>query len=1494
MLQAINKPLPVGGRLLRFGCVLLGLMLSLAYITVPMAAEQQSFLTIAGIFAFLIIRRSPSRKATLVLVFLSLLATARYLFWRAADTLSFDGFAQGLLSIGLLAAETYAGILLVLSYLQTAYPLNRKPVPLPHDPNTWPTIDVFIATYNEALEIVRPTVLAALNLDWPRDKINIYILDDGRREDFRRFAEASGCGYIIRPDNNGAKAGNINHALRHTDGEFIAIFDCDHAPTRAFLQMTVGWLVRDATLAMVQTPHHFYSPDPFERNLARDARVPNEGLLFYGVIQQGNDLWNAAFFCGSCAVLRREALEEVGGVPHVTVTEDCHCSFLMQQRGWGTAYLRVPLAAGLATERLALHVGQRLRWARGMIQIMRLERTPIARGLSLLQRTCYFASSFSFLFALPRLVFLTAPLAFLFFGQNIIAASPLAIIAYAGSHMFHTFGTTSRVNGSNRHSFWSEVYETVMALSLLPLTILTLWDPTKGKFNVTDKGGTVEHGYLDLRVVWPNIVLLCLLLTGFSIGVWGISTTDGLVFQAYLLNTIWCGLCLVPVSASVAVGREREQARARARVETDIEVELVVSGESRVRARSSDLSLSGARLTLERPLNVADGDQVAISFATCGEVIVVPATLVRWQDDQAFVLFNAASLVEEAAIARVFFGRPNAWLHWDHWPKDRPLQSLAILVRATIGAVFRKYRFKVSKPSPARQPVAVPQAARVSDVIRPRFSQVQAAERVKTAATILACVLLTSPALAQGPVQVVPPSAAPPLPTITVPASPATLAAPTSGNEGTREVKLTLRDLGLRSPMQMHGVSDLRGVLFGMRSDELVTSATLRVTGAVSPALLPSLSQIAVTLNDQAVGTVGIDPARPNLGPVEIPLDPLFFMESNRLNFRFTGRYTTECNDPLSGLLWANISDLSTLTMRIARLPQTRDLSRLPEPFFDRRVTQDKLVLPFVVPESTGPAGLRAAAVAASWFAVLADYRGASFPVSRTVPSSGNAVLLSVNGETQGLVMPRMDGPGLAVVPNPSDPLGTILVIGGRSEADVATAATALAASHNGFSGEQTLVQAPQLAPRAPYVAPRWLPPDRPVLIGDLVDRSELQASGYTPATIRVPLRTAPDLYTWRNGGFPVEVQYRAPPGPIVDVAVSRLDVSLSESYLRSLPLAQDHSRIFEWVERQLGLHSDTMTGRVALPPYLMLGRDELRLRFDMRPLARGECVAIPESIQASIDPNSTVDISRAWRYARMPNLGFFASSGFPFTRFADLSGTAAVLPEHPSTVETGAFLDLTGFLSSITGASATGLQVVSAASLQSAANRDLLVVGALGRSPALNSLFRDGPLQVSNSRLTLSLPDAFQNIRALFTNAPDSNERTRASLALDGAGEGLGVIVGRESNLAAGRSVVAVTGMTPSAVAAVVAAVQDSQGGALVQGDLTLVQSGQTSSFRTASGYDVGSLPPWLWPQHWLGDRPERAALVLLAAACLLGLPLFWMLRRRSAMRLRARTSRL
>ncbi len=335
-------------------------------------------------------RSSDSYLVTLTLMMLSMFCTFRYGYWRIAQVVRFFqdpanhwGALDAFFIFCLLVAEAYAFVILFLGYFQTIWPLRRAPVALPDNPEEWPHIDVLIPTYNEPLDVVRYTALGALNMDWPADKLHVYILDDGRRKEFEQFAFEAGIGYSTRPDNKHAKAGNINAALKTMTRRCVAIFDSDHVPTRSFLQMTVGWFLRDPKLAMLQTPHHFYSPDPFERNLGQFRIIPNEGELFYGIVQDGNDFWNAAFFCGSCAVLRREALDEIGGIAVETVTEDAHTSLRMQMNGWNTAYINIPQAAGLATERLSAHVGQRIRWARGMIQILRTDNPLFAPGLKL-------------------------------------------------------------------------------------------------------------------------------------------------------------------------------------------------------------------------------------------------------------------------------------------------------------------------------------------------------------------------------------------------------------------------------------------------------------------------------------------------------------------------------------------------------------------------------------------------------------------------------------------------------------------------------------------------------------------------------------------------------------------------------------------------------------------------------------------------------------------------------------------------------------------------------------------------------------------------------------------------------------------------------------------------------------------------------------------------------------------------------------------------------
>src|SRR5215813_7405256 len=169
--------------------------------------------------------------------------------------------------------------------------------------------------------------------------------------------------------------------------------------------------------------------------IGRSWRRQNYGALLHRLVQKGNDLWNASFFCGSCAVLSRRALDEIGGIATETVTEDAHTALRMQCRGWNTAYINIPQAAGLATESLAAHIGQRIRWARGMVQILRLENPLFVRGLTFSQRLCYFNATTHFLFALPRLIFLIIPLTYLLFGMVNIYGYSLSIFAYALPHI---------------------------------------------------------------------------------------------------------------------------------------------------------------------------------------------------------------------------------------------------------------------------------------------------------------------------------------------------------------------------------------------------------------------------------------------------------------------------------------------------------------------------------------------------------------------------------------------------------------------------------------------------------------------------------------------------------------------------------------------------------------------------------------------------------------------------------------------------------------------------------------------------------------------------------------------------------------------------------------------------------------------------------------------------------------------------------------------------
>ena len=653
---------------------IVALMLFWFSTTVPLSFFGQTVYAVTVFGAALYLRRYTGTLFTLIMIVFSVNASSRYLYWRYTETLLLDNWMDSVFSIVLVIAEVYAWLVLLLGYAQTIWPLKRKPEPMPDDESLWPTVDLFIPTYNEPLKVVRPTVLASLALDWPRDKLNIYILDDGRREEFKEFARQANVGYMVRDNNVHAKAGNINAALARTNGEYVAIFDCDHIPARSFLQMTMGWFLRDRNMGMIQTPHHFLSPDPFERNLGTFRRVPNEGELFYGLIQDGNDLWNATFFCGSCAVLRRSMLMDVGGVAVETVTEDAHTALKMHRKGYSTAYISIPQAAGLATESLSLHVGQRIRWARGMAQIFRLDNPMLGKGLGFMQRLCYSNAMLHFFYGLPRMVFLLAPLTYLFFQAHIINASAYMIAVYALPHLLHANLTNSRMQGAHRHSFWAELYEATLAWYIFRPTLVALLNPKVGKFNVTTKGGLVTNEFLDWEIGAPYLTMLVLNVLGLLIGIvrlfwWNVYEADTVV-----LNLFWTVYNLVILGATIAVATETKQIRSNHRVNCNQKAMIKLPNGRRIVCRANDYSEGGLGLEMPAAGMAPLQSEVKVSLYMGEREFVFPAKVVFAKDTLVGIEFSALTLQQQMDLVQCTLARADAWLDWsENRQVDRPL-----------------------------------------------------------------------------------------------------------------------------------------------------------------------------------------------------------------------------------------------------------------------------------------------------------------------------------------------------------------------------------------------------------------------------------------------------------------------------------------------------------------------------------------------------------------------------------------------------------------------------------------------------------------------------------------------------------------------------------------------------------------------------------------------------------------------------------------------------
>lgn len=1498
--------------LLCFGIMVLFALLPLS------ASQQWLFGGVVVAAALCVDAASRSYAMTLMMVLISSFATLRYAIWRYETLGKFllypspgrrplDIFFMSILAM----AELYTMVILYLGYFQTLYPLQRKPVAMPEELERWPHVDVLIPTYNEPLELVRYTVLAAMNIDWPADRLHIFLLDDGRRKEFREFAARAGVAYVTRSDNQGAKAGNINHALTQSHAPYVAIFDCDHVPVRSFLQFTMGWFFRDPKMALVQTPHHFYSPDPFERNLKQFREVPNEGKLFYGIVQVCNDFWNASFFCGSCAVLRREALDQAGGIATETVTEDAHTSLRMQMAGWNTAYLNTPQAAGLATERLSGHVKQRVRWARGMIQILRREKPLIAPELTWAQRLCYFNAMMHFLYALPRLIFLTAPLVYLIFGYRVLPGSWDMIMAFALPHILLAQITNSRIQGEHRHSFWNEVYETVLAPYILLPTLLALISPKSGKFDVTDKGGVVEESYLDTHIAQPFFVLLFFNLLGLVMVPVRLLYLDRMHPGTVFINAMWDLLSLVIIGVAIGVAYESQQRRQSIRVAMRTLAWIVLPDGVAYEGSTVDLSAGGSAIHLDQSLPPSGGVEVQVVLPRpSGSNISLPARIVGGGGHVVRVQFQQLSVLQERKLVGVLFSRANAWLNWaDNTGHDSLGRSFALIVKLSAKGLGQAARslleLRRTQRKERRSRGTIPITASSMGLVLAFIGLAISAAAITPQG-------YAQMGTAKHSVQVSPPASPQPDPlAATVPDVP-----PVPNNF---QSTYSLAQLGGGRSIELRGNGSDRTLNVILPKTQVAKQATLHVRYLASPALIPGLSHINVTLNGTilaalpVVGTPsGSTSASPSpasgAGPNRAAVHPLadtplaagasssapafldqvvvlpgdLLVDRNTLSFQLIGHYTaTTCEDPQNSSIWAQIDPETTLDVSGDRMAMANDLTLLPLPFFDRdSPVAPKISIVFLSPPSS--TDLDAASVVASWIGVLANYRHANFSVSIGQIPPGNAIVFATRaaaatvGAGPSLVqfgLADVEAPTLAMRTNPGDPFGKLLILAGADSRQLLEAAQALALGSGALAGETSQVTLQLPAPRMADDAPRWLNGSRSARLGRM-QSSTLESDGSSP--VETYLRTAPDLYYGLRRNLGLHLYYRYNPVPLAPR--SHLTMSVNGAYVASIPLPGG-DRVSREGYQVLDVPSEDMA------PFA----NTLEMNFVFPVSKSGPCLNGQISDpRGAILPDSYLDLKGIPHWAALPNLQLFSNSGFPFTRFADLAQTQIVLPQQPTPAEIQLLLSLIAQMGGETGYPALRLTVGSPPNLDTAADRDLLIIGSIADQPAFQQLAGFLPAVPRPSGIEVRHPGGFfAPVQHFWWRIQGRPAEQGGQVDISGTVPDA-MIEGIESPYRRGRSIVVVMVRGDAEVQPFLKALGEAANSSTVGESVSIFKGKSFQSYRLGNSfYHVGKLPLWDFLAVQLAAFPYLGALVLLFFCFILALVAHRWLRRRAARRL-------
>lgn len=577
-----------------------------------------------------------------------------YIIWRIFTIPIKSGIISFILGVTLFGAELLGLIAFFnFKYLFTKkYKLELKTLK-DFDGVNIPYVDVLICTYNEPLNLLEKTIAACTNLEYPNGKFKIHICDDGRRNDLKNLCKKYNVNYITRNDNEGAKAGNINNALKYLKGDLFAVLDADMIPKKEFLLKTVGYFSNE-NMAFVQTPQVYYNQDMYQYNLSKN--MPNEQDFFMRDVQEARSVRNAVLHVGTNALFRRKFVNEIGGYPTCSITEDMAVGMLLQSKGYDSILVNEELVLGLSATTFNELVKQRDRWCRGNIQVLKHFNPIFTKGLTLGQKIAYFDGGVYWFSNLQKLIYIACPIIYLFTAKIIINAPISKLLNIYIPFILGQILIFKTLSPGNRELRWSHFYEIAMAPHLT-LSILKEMLFIKTKFNVTSKEVCNDKNQFQIGVAMPHILIIAI-----TVIAWIVSTflviNHNMHLQAYLLNMGWSIYNFIGSVISIKVAYQKPIFRTSERitVNENINVKCNYKG-NRFNAKVLDISEQGIGLKVDSRLNLKLGDEIIINFKNT----FFTCSISRVNNDLLGLRYNNLSVEQMKLVMSIFTDNMKAY-----------------------------------------------------------------------------------------------------------------------------------------------------------------------------------------------------------------------------------------------------------------------------------------------------------------------------------------------------------------------------------------------------------------------------------------------------------------------------------------------------------------------------------------------------------------------------------------------------------------------------------------------------------------------------------------------------------------------------------------------------------------------------------------------------------------------------------------------------------------